>query len=55
MAAYLDLSTTAISVLRGAKSKWDINNDIQANLSTTTLGFLRNAGQEDDPYKAGTL
>jgi hypothetical protein len=28
---------------------------MQANLSTTTLGFLRGAGQEDDPYKAGTL
>jgi hypothetical protein len=54
-AAYPDLSTTIISVLRGAKSKWDINNNTQANLSTTALGFLRSAGQEDDPYKAGTL
>jgi hypothetical protein len=54
-AVYPDLSTTAISVLRGAKSKWDINNDTQANLFTTALGFLRGAGQEDNPYKAGTL
>jgi hypothetical protein len=55
MAAYPDLLTTTISVLRGAKSKWDINNNTQANLSTTALGFLRGAGQEDNPYKAGTL
>ena len=54
-AAYPDLSTTTISVLRGAKSKWNINNNTQANLSTTALGFLRSAGQEDNPYKAGTL
>jgi hypothetical protein len=55
MTAYLDLSTTIILVLWEAKLKWDINNNTQANLSTIALGFLYSTGQEDNPYKAGTL
>jgi hypothetical protein len=45
----------AIAVLWGAKSKWDIANDSEANLLTIALAILRGVGQEDDPYKAGTL
>ena len=49
------LSTTAIAVLRGARSRWDIDNDIELDLSTIALAILRGARQEDNPYKAGTL
>lgn len=53
--AHLELLTTTIAVLRGAKSKWDIYNNSDAELSTTTLAILRGARQENDPYKASTL
>jgi len=49
------LSTTAVAVLRGAKSKWDTreNNEL-AELSTTALAILQGAGTIVDLYKAGT-
>jgi hypothetical protein len=54
--AHPELSTTAIAVLRGARSKWDTGHDEGlADLSTTALAIMRGAGQDDDPYEAGTL
>jgi len=54
--AHPELSTTAVAILRGARSKWDTGDDEGlADLSTTALAILRGAGQGDDPYEAGTL
>jgi hypothetical protein len=51
----LQLSTTAIAVLRGAHSNWDTadNKDL-ADLSTTAPAYLRGAGTIEDLYEAGT-
>jgi hypothetical protein len=49
------LSTTAIAVLRGARTKWDTGDDKDlADLSTTALAYLRGAGSIEDLYEAGT-
>jgi hypothetical protein len=50
-----NVPATAIAVLWGARSRWDINDDMEPGISTTTLAILRGAGQDDDPYEAGTI
>ena len=47
------LSTTAVAVLRGARSKWDTTDEM-GELSTTAIGIIRGAGGFKDPYEAGT-